>query len=80
MDGYAVSNIEAKTYILVDRSLAGSKPITLVVDKNHALCVYVTTGASVPEGFTAVVPIENTKKEVTAEATFVHLDSAVVVG
>jgi molybdopterin biosynthesis enzyme len=40
----------------------------------------VTTGASVPEGFTAVVPVENTNKEVTVEASFIHLDAVVVIG
>ena len=33
-----------------------------------------------PEGFKAVVPVENANKEVTAEACFIHLDSVVVVG
>ena len=50
------------------------------MEKDLSICIYVTTGASVPEGFVAVVPVENTKKEVTAEMTVVHLDSAVAVG
>lgn len=32
MDGYAVNSVEAMTFRLISKSLAGAKPLTLVVD------------------------------------------------
>jgi len=60
MDGYAVKYIDqARQTICETKSVAGDKPGT--GETNQA--VYVTTGAPVPSGYVAVVPIEEIKKE-----------------
>ncbi len=46
-------------FSIVNKSLAGSKPLNLDQDQSQGVCVYVTTGAPVPENFEAVIPIEN---------------------
>ena len=46
------------------KSLAGSDPAHLIDTQksDDAIAIYVTTGAPVPDGFNAVVPIENIEK------------------
>ena len=59
MDGYAVSDLDfSQVYTIVDvKMLAGTDPsVQLPLNKR---AVYVTTGGPVPEGFVAVVPIED---------------------
>ena len=65
MDGFAISKVTEKVFNVISyKSLAGSSPEQPIeeIKSDAAYAIYVTTGAPVPEGFTAVVPIENIEK------------------
>ena len=86
MDGYAVSNIDdqqAITYTVIQslKSLAGQEPATnLEVEarEQENKAVYVTTGAPVPDGFIAVIPIENINKNAEQGTITIKTNSSVV--
>lgn len=62
MDGFAVSDLEfSQPFTITDvKMLAGTDP-SIKLETGAKQAVYVTTGGPVPDGFVAVVPIEETK-------------------
>ena len=65
MDGYAISKADEKVFNIISyKSLAGSNPSHSIEETKSdvSYAIYVTTGAPVPDGCTAVVPIENIEK------------------
>ena len=70
MDGYAVSDLDfSGLFTIVDvKMLAGTDP-SIKVESISKKAIYVTTGGPVPEGFVAVVPIE----EVVVDGTTLDL-------
>ena len=76
MDGYALSSVEnysnsAYTVVQSLKSLAGVEPQKIDNDTvehlNAQNAVYVTTGAPVPPGYIAVIPIENIDKQIPSD-------------
>jgi len=63
MDGYAISNLEVKQHVIVGKRIAG--PVTTTTTTTTTLksneSAYVTTGAVLPDGTRAVVPVEFTQ-------------------
>lgn len=59
MDGYAVTDLDfSQPFDIIDtKMLAGVDP-GVYLSKTTKQAIYVTTGGPVPEGFVAVVPIE----------------------
>src|SRR5436305_8776463 len=66
MDGYAVRAADTPGDLRVVGHSAAGKPETRAVGEGEA--VVISTGAVVPEGADAVVPVERTRGEVTVEA------------
>ncbi|HEX8744944.1 MAG TPA: gephyrin-like molybdotransferase Glp [Thermoleophilaceae bacterium] len=60
MDGYAVAAAEAGELAIVDESRAGA-PARVPVAPGEAIAI--STGAAVPDGAAAVVPVERTRRE-----------------
>lgn len=58
MDGYAVNYIETPNVLQVQMSSRAGEGV-LSLQKGY--CCYITTGAAVPEGANAVIPIEDIK-------------------
>jgi molybdopterin biosynthesis enzyme len=62
MDGFALNNTTPGVYSIQKKSLAGDQPTEINQEQSESLnAVYVTTGAPVPESYSCVVPIEETK-------------------
>ena len=47
-------------FVVIGKIYAGDEQVTSSAEMNHRTAVYITTGAIVPEGFDAVIPIEET--------------------
>jgi len=48
-------------FVVIGKIYAGDEQVTSSAATNYRTAVYITTGAVVPEGFDAVIPIEETK-------------------